>query len=132
MKEIFLCISILLITICYLNNSFAQNIIHSVVNQPPCTVTSIKEYKNVDQYSVYPNPINDKLKIELAKPISASVKISICINNILGEIVFQQEEITTNGNYLKEVDFSNHPQGIYFIAIREDNIIQLVQKIIKK
>jgi hypothetical protein len=134
MNKILQYFSIALMTICFSKVVFAQtaSYIHIGVNQSPCNTTSITEYNYLDLFSIYPNPINETFRIELVKNNPSAVKITVCITNVLDEMVLQLDELTTNGKYSREVDFSNQPQGVYFISIRENGTIRFVQKIIKK
>jgi len=71
-------------------------------------LTSIHELEGVI-FNVYPNPIHDKLYIDLDK----NMEYSISIMNVDGKKVFAQNFILGNG----EIDLGKIPKGIYFLVV---------------
>ena len=51
------------------------------------------------------------------------------IRSILGEVVFTDQELTVNGEFVKEIDLSNYAEGIYFLVLENNNKV-LTQKIV--
>ncbi|MCX6351913.1 MAG: T9SS type A sorting domain-containing protein [Bacteroidetes bacterium] len=66
------------------------------------------------QISLFPNPVNEKLNI-LVSALSGKYEIEVV--NILGEIVFHQEEnLSAESSF--QLDVSQLPAGFYFIQIK--------------
>jgi hypothetical protein len=87
--------------------------------------TAIKELSS-DILSVYPNPVTDKLTLEMGKnPHGTNSMISI--HNTLGQLVLE-EKVTGNRHSL---DLSDVPEGLYYVTFRTDQE-DIVKKIIKK
>ena len=69
----------------------------------------------VDGYSVYPNPANEVLNIDLKLEHNQGDDVSIEVIDINGKIIqLQQVQLTRGYNHL-EVDLSEIPSGIYMI-----------------
>jgi hypothetical protein len=69
-----------------------------------------------------PNPVSDKLNIEINEPLPTEISLY----NVLGEQL-QRAHISTENHVL---DFNNHQAGLYFLKIRMGNK-ELVRKIVK-
>ena len=85
----------------------------------------------VDGYSVYPNPANGLLNIDLELENYQGDDVSIEVIDINGKIIqLQQVQLTRGYNHL-EVDLSEIPSGVYMINfvgtrdyIKESRIIK--------
>lgn len=73
--------------------------------------------------TIYPNPIQDRLNIELAKIHQAVIYVSDGGGNVVLE-----QRLETNSN---QVDFSSLSNGLYFIKIQLADKV-LYQKVVKK
>lgn len=75
---------------------------------PDCTVS----VSNIDEIevSLYPNPVMDKLNIELDSEIQ-----TITVTNIVGVVVFKTQ--VTNSSEIFTLDFSSYPNGAYVVGI---------------
>lgn len=82
----------------------------------------IKENKNAIDFSIYPNPCNDKLYINS----SLTNKYKIELTDVNSKLLLSQEENINN------IDISNFEKGIYFLKILDGNRIVSVKKIIKE
>lgn len=78
----------------------------------------IENFANNSQLKIYPNPVNDKLTINLPENI---INSNLRIINSLGKEVFTMDLNNTvfneNENSL-EIEVSNLPAGLYFIQIQ--------------
>lgn len=74
-------------------------------------VNSIKENAFNSSISVYPNPVKNKLKID----VGSNTIQSIYITDILGQIISESSP-TSN-----EIDVSNFAYGVYFLNLQVDN-----------
>lgn len=80
--------------------------------------------KNNMGITAYPNPVADKLTIELNNAGNNTVQIT----DLLGRVITQQNNIN---NYL-QLDTQNWPQGVYLITITTDTGWVSSGKVIKK
>ena len=89
------------------------------------------EASAIDGYSVYPNPANEVLNIDLDLENYQGDDVSIEVIDINGKIIqLQQVQLTRGYNHL-EVDLSEIPSGVYMINfvgtrdyIKESRIIK--------
>ena len=78
-------------------------------------IAVICENAPVDGYSVYPNPANGLLDIDLELENYQGDDVSIEVIDINGKIIqLQQVQLNRGYNHL-EVDLSNIPSGVYMI-----------------
>ncbi len=94
-------------------------------NGSSCVYVGIKEniFEN-DLIKVYPNPVKDKLNIELS--IAGLPGTRLTLINSLGQMVYLSEEVEQN----QEIDLSSLARGIYYLKINNSSQ-QKVVKIIK-
>jgi hypothetical protein len=78
--------------------------------------TGIKDYsESDDSFTVYPNPVSDKVIISSTFNKPEEVKLIIC--NILGEVIFSKTGLTA----LSEISLDNFAEGLYFLNIISNN-----------
>lgn len=85
--------------------------------------THVKFIENNPQASIYPNPCNNQLYIQLPQHNNP---MEIVISDINGKKVHQ----TQSENNLLFIDFSKFKQGVYFIKIANGQFTE-IQKIVK-
>ncbi len=85
------------------------------------------EDKNLDEISIYPNPANDILNINL-KNISSVKIVSIDIYNLNGKLIFQDSFYNTSDLKINISDFSF---GMYFMKLYIDNKKLITKSFIK-
>ena len=90
------------------------------------SVTSVEENKTSGAISVYPNPANGLINIDLQEPAQG---LSIRIINQLGQVVYQKDNIM---DHTTTVDLSNQATGIYFIKVMGADKIYAVEKVVKQ
>ena len=78
--------------------------------------TSISE--SLANFSLYPNPSNGIVNIEFNNSDNSFDNIRVL--NVLGEVVFEINEISKNKN-VKILDFSNYTKGVYLVKIKTSN-----------
>jgi len=86
----------------------------------PSVTLSINENK-LNNFSVYPNPVSDILKISLSNKIDSNIRIT----DLIGNTLYNQN---TNGLSFFEIDFSAYSQGIYFVTLNEKNTVKVVKQ----
>lgn len=62
-----------------------------------------------DQEIIYPNPTTGIFKIKTEKQTTDA---QLKINNVHGQLIFESKE------FVKEINLSDHPKGIYFLQIK--------------
>lgn len=82
--------------------------------------TTEPEDENTDlnenyDFKVYPNPNTGRFTIEF--DINEDVPTELYVYNLLGKIVWRQENLMGNR---KVIDISSQPKGIYFIRVQQD------------
>ena len=85
------------------------------------TVLSVAEVQEDNKVNIYPNPVQDKIIIEL----SAVSRYIISLCNMLGQQVMKTEFTATK----TELDVSELPKGVYFVQVSNDQFKE-VKKII--
>jgi len=86
------------------------------------TSTGIADNTRVN-IAIYPNPSKGLFKIALGSEFDQEV--SVKIYNLLGDIVYNKEDVNTNGTY--NLDLQHVEKGIYYVSIKGEK-----QTIIKK
>jgi len=84
----------------------------------------VESYLKTTQYSVFPNPANDKIIIESKKIIKNE---TVSIYSMQGKLLIQQEKKLEK----IEINISNLEKGLYFLKIKSDESIT-VKCIIKE
>lgn len=81
--------------------------------------SGILEIKNlVSNISVFPNPANDKVQVELNLSQSSNIKVEVL--NILGDVISTiYEGKVTPGILKKEINTENFSNGVYYIRVND-------------
>jgi hypothetical protein len=87
------------------------------------TVLSVNDNILMPEITVYPNPVQDNLKLNTNSNISA-----VAIYNTLGRKVYENLSFDNN---IKQINMSQFESGVYLLNILSDNVPQTF-KIIKK
>jgi len=91
--------------------------------------TELKENTKEVSIAVLPNPNNGIFTVEIkGNNVEKTTKLEIM--NSLGQVVLTETIELTNGEYTKQVDISNFPQGIYLMKIEQNNDTPLIQRIV--
>ena len=86
--------------------------------------------ENQDAIILYPIPIVDNLNIELITQKRELVKLEIV--NTLGRIIYREDLSLNKGNNLRNLNFRNLPNGIYFAKFHNnDSRKTLIKKFVK-
>lgn len=97
------------------------NSIWEKLNAVMCSVTSINETNsNAKAISIFPNPANTEINIDLPSNGNAQIEIS----NVMGQVII----IDQNKN---KIDISNLTNGLYFISVKQGQQ-SYTQKLIKQ
>jgi len=99
--------------------SWGLNMSHSISVELCNTATGVNELVKELPISIFPNPAKDIVNVIL--PSTENNEISVY--NVLGEVVYQNNNPTSNKI---SINLSNQPNGVYFIKAKSGN--QLITK----
>jgi len=91
------------------------------LNNMTCPTTAINTIET-NTFKLYPNPTNGKFQIELSQK-----NFSVTIQDMTGRTVFEQQNILDK----TEIDAQPFCKGIYFVQIKVDGKLMVVQKLVK-
>jgi PKD repeat protein len=77
--------------------------------------------------TVYPNPTAGKVNVTMNT--NGNMNVSLKVYNVLGTIVFENDNLTVNGKLAKTIDLTSLPKGIYHLKV-EGNGKSVVKKIV--
>ena len=87
------------------------------VNYTPPVVASIETLELVYQgFSVFPNPTNDKITIQME--LFKKQDVELFVSDVSGKIVYSERQSISSPYFQKEVDLSELSQGMYFLDVR--------------
>jgi len=89
-------------------------------------ITNINEIKNKENYSIYPNPTQNKINLIFKN----EAEYSISILTLNGQLIFKTQILEDEATSINSIDVSNFSNGIYFITILSNNFT-VTKKIIK-
>jgi PKD repeat protein len=81
-------------------------------------------------YSISPNPNNGLFDLNVKGVKSKNVNVAVY--NVVGKIVYETFGETNNGNFVKDIQLNEMPNGIYFIKVSVDNHVSTKKIIINK
>ncbi len=87
------------------------------------TSTSINDIAEEDNIQIYPNPVNQELKITF-KSVSEYVKVQLM--DITGRLIEQKEVVSAEMNFVR----NQQPSGIYFVRLVKKDLSSNVKKIV--
>jgi len=79
---------------------------------------------------VYPNPVHNIANVELNTEIDNS-RVTIRIEDISGNVVYQNEFVSTTTNVKKQIDMSSAGKGTYVITVFVDGVVKESAKVVK-
>jgi len=83
--------------------------------------TGIENLFSDSAISIYPNPSNGILKIELLSDYEGD-EISIEIFNMIGQLIFSSEEKFLSKKMGMEINLLHQPEGVYLFKISSNSI----------
>ena len=95
----------------------------------PCYPTGISQIAGDSAYlTLYPNPFNNKITVSLQTQNAKQATFSIY--NMMGEMVYSDQESKISSSYTKTIDLCNLSDGVYFFqaVIDEDRIVRKIVK----
>ncbi len=98
----------------------------SLATSTVCTVTGINETVANIEMSIYPNPTNGELFVDVTTVDVQDFTISVV--NTLGQTVKEVKQIQSNGGKIK-IDLSDKNAGVYFVTLKSKSS-SLVKRIV--
>jgi hypothetical protein len=92
-------------------------------------VNSINEYNTINSVSIYPNPANDYVNVNIISPVSTNAIINI--SNILGQQVYSESINVKAGSTNVTINVNNLPAGMYIVNVSNSTGTN-AKKIVKK
>ena len=91
-------------------------------------IITIQPYDQV--CSVFPNPNNGRFRMNISGP--GDDNINLVIMNSLGSVIYKENNIQVDGQFLREFNLSNQPDGLYFLHVKGNNTSVIRRVIIIK
>lgn len=79
---------------------------------------------------IFPNPTNGKFNLDLS--VSGTISANIKIYNVIGNIVYQEENVIIPGQLHKNIDLSSLSKGLYHLKVQGDKISVVKSFVIQK
>ncbi len=91
------------------------------------TTTSINVLSDIENISIYPNPVNQQVTVSFKSGVESEIQLEL--KDITGKVVFSKIIQTTKGVLKEKILLINFPAGIYFLTILS-NESRYMQKLI--
>ncbi|KAA3648987.1 MAG: T9SS C-terminal target domain-containing protein, partial [Bacteroidetes bacterium] len=91
-------------------------------------VVGIDKVETISSFNVSPNPSTGLFKLSFAT--MQNEKLNMNVRDVAGKVVYK-DMLHVNGNFTKELDFSNFAKGVYFLQIQSGNNSRIEKLIIK-
>lgn len=83
-----------------------------------CSGTGVEEFETISNFSIYPNPANNVVNVNLE--FASLSNIDISISNAQGQVVYNTNA-TNITNYNEAIDISGLANGLYMLQITDGN-----------
>lgn len=90
------------------------------------TATDMQQAK----LSVFPNPTKGIAQVSYTATNQAAVQMNL--TDLTGKIIFSQQLSDFDGFYLEQMDLTAYPEGIYFLNIIQDGVVQTEKIVLQK
>jgi hypothetical protein len=110
--------------------SDAESDVTSELTGSDIDYVGVNEMVQNEDIIIYPNPASDKIYVETDN-LSVSGNITIQIIDILGQVRYNDNSITTQNN-IKQIELANFENGLYFVKIISGNNVIIRKLIIQK
>lgn len=102
------------------------NTTRSNIKRPSINIGILPVTKLEAAVSIYPNPANDNVTINLS---TLNQNAQLKIINVLGQTMFNEIIIASSGKKVKQINTSGFAKGVYSVVI-ETNTTKLVKKLV--
>lgn len=94
------------------------------------TSTGNIEILSLNEFRAYPNPSESHIFLYFNSSDQENAKVTISLRDINGKLLYEIEEILTNGKLHYMMDLNNYTDGVYILSLSGEHI-QEVRKIVK-
>ena len=115
------------ITYLYTDANGCEDNATDIIVVDPCT--GIENAAAANSLSVYPNPAVNQLSI--TGSFSASTRMQLSLVNMLGENVLLIGS-NVSGSYSQTIDISALPAGVYFLQVKDGDMLLVTKKVVKQ
>ncbi len=109
-------------------DGFTIDLDEKIINNLIATNIENNYSENIE-LSVYPNPVNDNLKIKFA--LNKNTQLDINVVNYTGQTVYSETKQYQNGENIIDINTGNFNNGIYFVNIKNTEGVVTTTKFIK-
>ena len=67
--------------------------------------------------SIYPNPTEDILNIEISNAVKQGIEIEIF--NTTGKVIYKKEYKNIKTHFVEQLDLSGYAKGIYLVKVKQ-------------
>lgn len=99
-----------------------QTVTSNYIAVGPVGISGIANNLNI---GLYPNPNNGSFTI--AGNVGAEKTVAVEILNAVGQIVYQEQIATVDGNISKQISVNNTPNGVYMLRVRGAESSKLIR-----
>lgn len=96
------------------------------------TQVAIEEFVEEQDFLVYPNPIGEQFLTVEAKFKQAVQEVYLKLNNIHGQLLYQQAYPTQHQRFAQTIDMQNYPKGVYLLTMQLDNGDSISRRIVRQ
>jgi len=89
---------------------------------------SLKDIIKVPLINIFPNPSSGKFNIHISNMMS---NMEMFITNIHGQTILKDNFMLNSSSYIKELELSHLPKGIYFINFRNENFVKTEKLVVQ-
>jgi len=91
----------------------------TTITQVVASCTGINSLSYEKSVSLFPNPNNGEFSLNIEFSINNG---EIELRNVLGQIVFSEEEKILNAHFLKKIDARGFSPGLYILSVKTDHV----------
>lgn len=84
----------------------------------PNTLFTNELENKIDAISIFPNPVNETLNVDISLIRTLYMRISI-INSLGNQVFSKNLGVHTRGSYVKQISVHNLTPGVYFLKVNE-------------
>lgn len=90
-----------------------------------CANTSVNDLQDKISLHVYPNPSGGLFKLEANT--AGMENVQLIISDMLGRVIYSEDNITRNSAFQRELDIRSQPNGIYFLNIKSSTYSRAIK-----
>jgi|FLOH01.1.fsa_nt_gi PKD repeat protein len=104
------------VTYTYADEFGCENSDDQVITVVNCV--GVGENSELVSLEIYPNPTTGKFNLNINADELNNAELKVI--DIVGKVIFEQNELNVQGSQTLSIDIGTHPSGIYFVQIKND------------